>query len=149
MTLKEKIEADIKTSMLAKDKDRLRALRSIKSLILLAETEKGTENGLNEEKEISLLTKAAKQRSDSAEIYKQQNREDLLKNELSELAVIQEYLPKQLPEEEVEKILKKIIEKVNASGPSDLGKVMGAAMDDLKGKADGKTISSVAKKLLM
>ena len=147
MSLKQTIDADIKKAMLAKDKDKLRALRSIKSLILLAETEKG-DGGLAPEREMELLTKAAKQRRDSAEIYEQQGREDLLATELSELAVIEVYLPKQLSEEEVKEVVKGIIEKTGANSPSDLGKVMGAAMGELKGKAEGKVISSVAKALL-
>lgn len=147
MALKQTIDTEIKTAMLAKDKDRLRALRSIKSLILLAESEKkGTE--LSEEKGIEILTKAAKQRRDSIEIYEQQDRKDLLETELAELKVIEEFLPKQLSEDEVKAELENIIAKIGATGPADLGKVMGASMATLKGKADGKVISAVAKALL-
>lgn len=148
MSLKETIEADIKKAMLAKDKDTLRALRGIKSMILLAETEKGSGDGISNDKEIALLMKAAKQRKDSADIYKQQGREDLAENELLEVEVIERYLPKQLSEEELEEKLQAIISETGASGPSDMGKVMGKATKELAGKADGKTISKLVKKLL-
>lgn len=148
MSLKTTIEADIKKAMLAKDRVKLRALRSIKSLILLAESEKGAEGGLDEEKEMALLTKAAKQRKDSAEIYEQQDRQDLLETEVNELRVIEQYLPKQLTDDEVKEIVAGIIANVGAAGPQDLGKVMSAAVSELKGKAEGKAISSAAKELL-
>lgn len=148
MSLKAQIEADIKSAMLAKDKDRLRALRSIKSLILLAETEKGAKSELSEEDEIKLLTKAAKQRRESAEVYKNQNRTDLEEVELGELAVIEGYLPKQLTEEEILEKLKEIISETGAQGPQDMGKVMGAATKSLAGQADGKVISVLVKSLL-
>ncbi|MEQ8907330.1 GatB/YqeY domain-containing protein [Ekhidna sp.] len=148
MSLKTTIESEIKTAMLAKDKDRLRALRAIKSQILLAETEKGGGDKLSEDTEMKLLTKAAKQRKDSIEIFEQQGRDDLAATEKSELAVIESFLPKQLSEEEVEVEVKKVIEEVGASGPQDMGKVMGAATKKLTGKADGKLISTLAKKLL-
>src|SRR5690606_10269108 len=108
MSLKENIEIQIKKAMLAKDKDRLRALRSIKSLIMLEET-KGGEKGMSEEVEMAILTKAAKQRRDSAEIYQQQKREDLATVELAELEIINEFLPKQLNEKELEAALNEII----------------------------------------
>ncbi len=148
MGLKAQIETDIKSAMLAKDKDRLRALRSIKSLILLAETEKGAKSELSEEDEIKLLTKAAKQRRESAEVYKNQNRADLEAVELGELAVIEQYLPKQLTEEEILEKLKAIIDETGAQGPQDMGKVMGAATKSLAGQADGKVISVLVKSLL-
>lgn len=148
MSLKSTIESEIKTAMLAKDKDRLRALRAIKSQILLAETEKGGGGDLSEDTEMKLLTKAAKQRKDSIEIFEQQGRDDLSATEKSELAVIESFLPKQLSEGEVEAEVKKVIEEVGASGPQDMGKVMGAATKKLAGKADGKLISTLAKKLL-
>jgi len=147
MSLKQSIESEIKKAMLAKDKDRLRALRSIKSLIMLEET-KGGEKGMTEEEELKLLTKAAKQRKDSLEIYQQQNREDLAATEQSELEIINEFLPKQLSEEELEAVLKEIISQVGAEGPKDMGKVMGAATKKLAGKADGKLISQKVKQLL-
>ncbi len=148
MSLKIKIESEIKQAMLNKDKGRLTALRAIKSQILLAETEKGASGGITEDAELKLLQKAAKQRKDSLEIYQQQNRADLAEVEQAELAVIEEFLPKQLSEEEVEVEVKKIIGQVGATGPQDIGKVMGAATKALSGKADGKTISTLAKKLL-
>jgi len=148
MSLKLSVESEIKQAMLAKDKDRLRALRAIKSMIMLEETKSGGDKGISEEEEMKLLTKAAKQRKDSAEIYQQQNREDLASVELAELEIINEFLPKQLTEEEVEAELKQIISQVGAEGPKDMGKVMGAATKQLAGKADGKLISQKVKALL-
>ena len=117
MSLKTKIEAEIKQAMLNKQKERLTPLRAIKSLILLAETEKGGGDGLSEDTELKLLTKAAKQRKDSLEIFKEQGRDDLAAKEQSELEVIEEFLPKQLSETELEVELKAIIAEVGASGP--------------------------------
>ncbi|WP_186753813.1 GatB/YqeY domain-containing protein [Echinicola salinicaeni] len=148
MSLKQSIESEIKKAMLAKEKDRLRALRSIKSLIMLEET-KGGDKGMTEDEELKLLTKAAKQRRDSVEIYQQQNREDLAATELAELEIINEFLPKQLTEEELEAALKEIIAELGAEGPKDMGKVMGAATKKLAGKADGKMISQKVKGLLV
>lgn len=147
MSLKQNVETEIKKAMLAKDKDRLRALRGIKSLIMLEET-KGGSAGVTEEEEMKILTKAAKQRKDSADIYQQQNREDLASVELAELEIINEFLPKQLSEEEVEVELRAIIAEVRAEGPKDMGKVMGVATKKLAGKADGKLISQKVKSLL-
>ena len=149
MSLKSTIEKEIKDSMLQKNKDRLRALRSIKSLILLAESEKGATGELTKEIEIKLLSKAAKQRRDSQTIYEKQDRPDLAEIEKQELRVIEEFLPKQLDANELEKILNEIISEVGASGPQDMGKVMGVATKKLAGKADGKTISASVKNLLM
>lgn len=148
MSLKLKIEADIKQAMLAKEKDVLQALRSIKSLILLAETEKGAQEDLSNDSELKLLTKAAKQRRESADIYAQQGRADLQAVELKELEVIERYLPKQLSEEEVVSKLKDIIARVGASSAGDMGKVMGFATKELAGMADGKLISAKVKELL-
>ncbi len=148
MSLKEKIEADIKTAMLAKDKDALRALRGIKSMILLAETEKGASEALTEEAELKLLQKAAKQRKESLEVYEKQGREDLAEVERSEIAIIERFLPTPLSIEELKIALQKIVEQVGASGPADLGKVMGMASKQLGGKADGKTISELTKAIL-
>ncbi|MEO9872223.1 GatB/YqeY domain-containing protein [Ekhidna sp.] len=148
MSLKTTIESEIKQAMLSKDKDRLRALRAIKSQILLAETEKGSEGELSEDAELKLLTKAAKQRKDSIEVFEQQGRDDLSATEKSELTVIESFLPKQLSEAEVETEVKAIISETGATGPQDMGKVMGVATKKLAGKADGKMISSLAKKLL-
>jgi uncharacterized protein YqeY len=148
MGLKASVESEIKNAMLARDKDRLRALRAIKSLILLEETKEGAGAELSKEDEMKLLTKAAKQRKDSADIYKQQNREDLYSVEIAELEIISEFLPKQLTEAELEAELKAIISESGATGPKDMGKVMGIASKALAGKADGKAISQKVKELL-
>lgn len=148
MSLKLQLNDDIKKAMLAKEKDTLRTLRALKAAILLAETEKGAVEELTAEKELAILQKAAKQRKESAEIYKQQQREDLAENELIELEVIERYLPKQIGDDELEAAIKAIIAKVGASAPSDMGKVMGVASKELAGKADGKRISTTVKALL-
>jgi uncharacterized protein YqeY len=148
MSLKQKIDSDIKTAMLAKNKEELEALRSIKSMILLAETEKGVTADITSEAEGKILMKAAKQRKESAEIFQKENRDDLAKRELFQLEIISRYLPKQLSSEEIEAILKNIIAQVGAKGPQDMGKVMGTATKQLAGQADGKVISELTKKLL-
>ncbi|GHA67317.1 GatB/YqeY domain-containing protein [Pontibacter akesuensis] len=148
MTLKERIDADIKQAMLAKDKARLQALRSIKSQILLAETEKGGMDGISQDTEMKLLTKAAKQRRESAELYAQQGRQDLAEVEMTELAVIEQYLPQQLDEGDLRARLVEIIQRVGATGPSDIGKVMGVASKELAGQADGRAISLTVGALL-
>jgi uncharacterized protein YqeY len=148
MSLKEQIDVDIKKAMLAQKKDELRALRGIKSLILLAETEKGTGSGIDVATEMQLLTKAVKQRKESLEIYINQEREDLAKIERDELEVISRYLPKQLSETELSDEISSIIKELGAQGPKDMGKVMGAATKKLAGKADGKTISELVRKIL-
>lgn len=148
MSLKETIAADIKKAMIAKEKDTLRALRAVKAAILTAETDKGATGELSEEQEVALLMKAAKQRKDSAEIYEQQNRPDLVEPELVELKVIESYLPQQLSDEDLASKLKEIIEQVGASSAADMGKVMGKASQALKGQADGKRISTAVKSLL-
>ena len=148
MALTQRIEIEIKSAMIAKDKVRLTALRAVKSLILLEETKEGFSGALTEEEELKLLTKAAKQRKDSAEIYEKQNRADLLEVELAELAVIQEFLPKALSEEELTQAIQEIIVQTGATGPQDMGKVMGKASKELAGKADGKAIADRVKTLL-
>ncbi|GGC19861.1 aspartyl-tRNA amidotransferase subunit B [Parapedobacter defluvii] len=148
MALQDKIDQDIKAAMLAKDNTRLRGLRAIKAAILLAKTEKGPAEALTEDTEVKVLQKLAKQRRESAEIYKQQNRDDLYQIEIEELEVIESFLPKQLSREEVESAVKQLIAETGASGPKDMGKVMGLANQKLAGKADGKTISEIAKALL-
>lgn len=148
MSLKQQIDSDIKQAMLAKNKDELKALRSIKSMILLAETDKGSVGELSSDAEMKLLAKAVKQRKDSAAIYQEQGREDLYNVEIEEAEIIERYLPKQLTEEELKAELEKIIAQVGASGPQDMGKVMGAATKALAGKADGKAISTMVKTLL-
>jgi len=148
MSLKQQIDADIKQAMLAKNKEELEALRSIKSMILLAETEKGVSAEISSETESKLLMKAAKQRKESAEIFQKENRAELAQKELTQLEVINRYLPKQLTEGEITTEVKKIIEQVGAKGPQDMGKVMGTATKQLAGKADGKVISELVKKIL-
>ena len=148
MSLKQQIDQDIKQAMLAKNKEELEALRGIKSLILLAETEKGGSGEVATDVESKLLMKAAKQRKESAEIFQQQNRADLAEKELKQLEVISRYLPKQLNEAELTEELRKIMESIGAKSPADMGKVMWAATKQLAGKADGKMISELVKKLL-
>ena len=149
MSLKETINTDIKNAMKSKDQVSLRALRAIKSAIILAETAEGRGDGeLTGDEELKLLVKQAKQRKDSLEQYQKNNREDLAQIEAEELAVIEKYLPQQLSGEELEEKVKAFIEQVGASSMKDMGKVMGVASKALAGKADGKAISQVVKKLL-
>lgn len=148
MSLKQQIDNDIKKAMLAKNKEELDALRSIKSLILLAETDKSAASEISSDTENKLLMKAAKQRKESADIFQQQNRKDLADKELVQLEIINRYLPKQLSLEEIEKAVRSIIEQVGAKGPQDMGKVMGAATKTLAGQADGKVISDLVKRIL-
>ena len=149
MPLKEILDVAIKQAMLAKDKVRLTTLRSIKSQIMLAETAEGAHGAaLTPDAELKLLNKAAKQRRDAAAIYKEQFRSDLESTELAELAIIEEYLPAQLSEADLVEKLVHIIQRVGATGPSDLGKVMGVAARELSGQADGKRISDVLGHLL-
>lgn len=148
MTLKEQIDADIKDAMRAKEQDRLRALRAVKSMILLEETKEGATGIISKDDEIKLLSKAVKQRRDSADIYRQQGREDLLATEEAEIAVIANYLPKQLSEDELRAKVQELIAQVGATGPGDMGKVMGAASKALAGQAEGKAISAMVKSLL-
>ncbi|GAA3947305.1 GatB/YqeY domain-containing protein [Hymenobacter algoricola] len=149
MALKETIDADIKKAMLAKDKVRLLTLRSIKSQILLAETAEGAHGAaLSSDAEMKLLTKAAKQRREAADTYQKQFRSDLEETELAELAIIEEYLPQQMEEADIVEHIVGIIQRVGATGPSDLGKVMGVAARELAGQADGRVISQVVSNLL-
>jgi len=148
MSLEKKIMEQLKTAMLAKDEKTVRSLRAIKAAILLAKTSEGGSGELKEEDEIKMLQKMVKQRKDSLEIYEQQNRADLAGKEKEEIEVIEKFLPKQMSAEELQSEIKKIIEETGATSPSDMGKVMGVATKKLAGKADGKTISDLAKKLL-
>ena len=148
MSLKQQIDNDIKKAMLAKNKEELEALRSIKSLILLAETDKSATAEISSDVENKLLQKAVKQRKESSDIFQQQGRKDLADKENFQLEVISRYLPKQLSEDELTNRLKAIIEQVGANGPQDMGKVMGNATKALSGLADGKLISELVKKLL-
>jgi uncharacterized protein YqeY len=149
MSLKQQIDNDIKKAMLAKNKEELEALRSIKSMILLAETEKSGTGDVSSDIENKLLMKAAKQRKESADIFQQQNRQDLADRELLQLEVIGRYLPKQLSEDDLKAAIRAIIQEVGAKGPQDMGKVMGVATKKLAGQADGKVISDLVKKLLV
>ena len=149
MSLKTTLDAAIKQAMLAKDKVRLTALRSLKAQIMLVETADGASaDGLTPDAELKLLNKAAKQRRDAATIYKEQFRSDLEETELAELAIIEEFLPAQLSEADLVEKLVHIIQRTGATGPSDLGKVMGAAARELSGQADGKRISDAVSLLL-
>lgn len=148
MSLKTEIDGAIKQAMLARNKEELEALRSIKSMILLAETEKGGSADIAQDVEMKLLTKAAKQRKESADIFTKEGRDDLAKRELFQLEVISRYLPQQLSETELQAELRKIIEATGAKGPQDMGKVMGLATKQLAGKADGRLISETVKKIL-
>lgn len=148
MDLFEKISEDIKKAMLAKDKVRLEALRGIKKEFLEAKTAKGGDGTLADDAATKILVKMAKQRRESAAIYAEQNRPELAENELAEMAVIEEYLPKQLSEEELTAELKKIIAEVGATDAKMMGKVMGVASKSLAGRADGRVISAKVKELL-
>lgn len=145
MALEEKINADIKSAMLAKEASKLEALRAIKSAILLLKT---SPEGLNDDTEMKALLKMVKQRKETADLYITQNRKDLADVELAQAAVIEAYLPKQMSEDDVKAEVAKIITSVGASSPADMGKVMGAASKQLAGKADGKLISTIVKELL-
>jgi len=148
MSLEEQVMTEMKAAMRAKDTIKLEALRAIKSGILMAKTESSAKEGLLEEAELKLLQKLVKQRRDSAAIYKEQGREDLAQPELDQAAVIEQFLPEQLSEEEIEKKIVGIIDQTGAAGMKDMGKVMGLASEALAGKADGKTISMIVKKKL-
>jgi uncharacterized protein YqeY len=148
MSLKLTIENGIKDAMRAKDADRLRALRAIKSMILLEETSGSSADGLSADAEMKILMKAAKQRRDSLEVYVAQSRPDLAEKEQAELAIIEEFLPKQLSDAELTAKITDIITAVGASSPADMGKVMGVASKQLAGLADGKAISAKVSELL-
>ncbi|MGI6048523.1 MAG: GatB/YqeY domain-containing protein [Petrimonas sp.] len=148
MNLFDTISNEIKKAMLAKDKVRLEALRGVKKEFLEAKTAKGASDELSDETATSILQKMVKQRKDSAEIYTTQGRADLAKDELAQLEVIQEFLPAQLSAEELEAVIKNIISETGAASMKDMGKVMGATTKQLAGKAEGRTISEMVKKLL-
>ena len=148
MNLFDKVSEDIKDAMRAKDKVRLEALRGAKKEFIEAKTSKEGHGELEDDTAIKILQKMVKQRKDSAEIYVSQNRQDLAEKELAEVAVLEGYLPKQLTAEELEAKLKAIITQVGASGPADMGKVMGVATKELAGLAAWRAISETVKKLL-
>jgi uncharacterized protein YqeY len=148
MALEQDVMAQMKAAMLSKNEAALRALRAIKSAILLAKTAEGKKEDISADDEIKLLQKLAKQRKDSLEMFEAQNREDLAVKEREELAIIETFLPKALSADELKSALQQIITEVGAKGPGDLGKVMGVASKALAGKADGKAISAMVKELL-
>ena len=145
MALEEKINTDIKAAMLAKDSGKLEALRAVKSAVLLLKT---SPEGLTDETELKALQKMVKQRKETAEIYKTQNRDELANIELYQAGIIEAYLPKQMSEDEIQSEISKIITSIGASSAADMGKVMGIASKQLAGKADGKMISTAVKSLL-
>lgn len=148
MSLQDKVMAEMKDAMRAKDSNKLEALRAVKSAILLAQTDASGRDGLSEDEELKLLQRLVKQRKESAAIYKEQGREDLAQPELDQAAVIEGFLPEQMSEEEIEAEVEKIITQTGASGMQDMGKVMGVASKELAGRADGKTISTIVRKKL-
>lgn len=148
MDLFDKISADIKAAMLARDKVRLETLRGIKKEFLEAKTAKGADGTLTDDQAIKIMSKMVKQRRETAEIYKEQNRPELADNELAEAAVIEEYLPRALSADELRTELTAIIAETGATGPKEMGKVMGVASKRLAGRADGRAISEMVKQLL-
>jgi uncharacterized protein YqeY len=148
MSLEQKIMAALKTAMLAKDEKSVRSLRAVKAAIILAKTAEGASGELDEAAELKLLQKLVKQRKDSLEIYKEQNRQDLAQKEEEEIDVIAGFMPAQLSEDSLREKLTEIIARVAATSPADLGKVMAVASKELAGQADGKAISATVKALL-
>lgn len=145
MGIEEKINADVKASMLAKDAKRLEAVRAIKAVVLLLKT---SPEGLTEESAMKAIQKEYKKRKETAEVYIQQNRQDLADDELSQAKIMEEYLPKPLSEDELKDIIRNAIKETDASGPADMGKVMGAANKVIAGRADGKMVSQLVKDML-
>ncbi len=148
MNLFDQVSEDIKKAMLAREKVRLEALRGIKKEFLEAKTAKGANGELSDDTAMKILVKMVKQRKESAKIYQENNRPELADNELAEAAVIEEYLPKQLSREELEAEIKAIIAETGATGPKEMGKVMGVASKRLAGRAEGKAISACVKDML-
>jgi uncharacterized protein YqeY len=149
MSLAEKINEDIKRTMLARDKRKLEALRAIKAALLLAKTGKDMSSGeIPPEVEMQLLQKLVKQRKEAAQIFITQNRADLAEEETYQAGIIEEYLPKQMGEDELREVIKSIVAETGASSIKDMGKVMGLASKQLAGKADNKAISNIVKEIL-
>jgi uncharacterized protein YqeY len=148
MSLTEKIAADLIAAMKAQDKDSLEAIRAAKTAFLLAKSEKGSDAVLTQEEELKVIQKLVKQRRESAQIYKDNNRMDLAEKEVKEADILEKYLPAKMSEEELEKVLREIITRLGVKSPAELGKVMGVAAKELAGKADGKEISAKVKQLL-
>lgn len=149
MSLQQDVMTKMKEAMKSKDKVALESLRAIKSAILLAQTESGAGEDLSEDQELKILQKLVKQRKDSAAIYIEQGRNDLAQPEIDQAAIIEQFLPEPLSEEEIEKVVKAAIESSGASGMKDMGRVMGIVSKELAGQADGKTISTLVKKNLV
>ena len=149
MSYSEKINEDLKLAMLAREKDKLEALRAVKTAFILARSEKGAGSVLTEAEEIRILQKLVKQRKEAADIYQAQNRKDLYEKEVLEASVIETYLPAQMSKEELKTVIASIIQEAGASGIRDMGKVMGIATKELAGKADGKMISEIVRSLLV
>jgi uncharacterized protein YqeY len=147
MSLEQRINEDIKSAMLAKNKEALNALRAVKSALLLLKTEKDA-GEITEEMELKTVQRLVKQRKESAEMYKSQNREDLYEEEIMQMDIISNYLPQQLSEEEVTVVIKQLIAQENITDMKGMGKLMGLASKSLAGKADIKMVSSIVKKLL-
>lgn len=148
MSLTGKISADLISAMKAKEKIALEAIRAAKTAFIMAIAEKGAGSVLTNEEELKIIQKLVKQRRESAAIYKEQNRPDLYEREVAEADVLEKYLPAKMSDEELTNTIRAIIERVGAKSPADMGKVMGAAMKELAGKADGKEISVKVKELL-
>jgi uncharacterized protein len=148
MSLELKINDDIKTAMLARNAEKLEALRAIKAALLLEKAKEGGTGAVGEEVELKILQKLVKQRRESADIYGQANRQDLAQKELYDASVIETYLPQQMSEAEVTEIIRKIVIQTGATSVKDMGKVMGASSKELAGKADNKMISMIVKNLL-
>jgi len=148
MSLEVTVNEKIKEAMKAKDQASLRALRAIKAAVLVEKTSGKNSDGLSEETEMKLLQKMAKQRKESIQIYKEQKRPELAETEEEELAVIEQFLPEQMDESSLKPLLEELIKELGASGPQDMGKVMGTASKKFAGKADGRMISSIVKSLL-
>jgi uncharacterized protein YqeY len=149
MNLQDQVMGKMKEAMKAKDTIALQALRAVKSAFLLAKTETGVKEEITEEQAIKIIQKQVKQRKDSAAIFIKQNRQDLADPELLEIAVLEQFLPEALSEDEIEKVVITTITKLGASGMKDMGKVMGMVSNELSGQADGKVISILVKKHLM
>ncbi len=148
MSLENTINRDIKSAMLAKDKKTLEALRAVKAAILLAKTDKGTGGEVAEDAEMKILQKLVKQRRESAELYKEQGRNDLVEEEIFQMKVIEKYLPEQMSEEDIRKAVREIIAETGASSMKDMGRTMGMASKKLAGKADNKIVAGIVKELL-
>ncbi len=148
MSLEEKINQGIKQAMLSREKEKLEALRAVKTAILVAKTEKGAGETMTEDAEIKILQRLVKQRKESAAVFKDQNREELAQKEWFEAGIIERYLPEQMSEEEIKSIIAKIVAETGAKSMADMGKVMGIASKQLAGKAEGKLIADTVKSIL-